>query len=285
MYFVSKVISVYRGSAKIMEYITLNNGLKMPIIGTGTNTYGKENNDYNGELTNEIPELVSALDLGYRSIDAAIIYRNEELVGRVLAESTVPREELFITTKVPGNEEYISSKEATRAAIDNSLKNFQTDYLDLLLIHFPIEDKVQLKNTWEVFEEYYEAGKLKAIGVSNFGKNHLDELKEFAKVKPAVNQIQVNLKEPNKDLLAVLKDEGITPVAWGPMKTEPHQKEVLDEIGKTYKKSGAQVLLKYQIQRGVIVIPKSHNRENQASNIDVFDFVLSGEDIEKIESL
>jgi diketogulonate reductase-like aldo/keto reductase len=128
-------------------------------------------------------------------------------------------------------------------------------------------------------------GKLKAIGVSNFGKNHLDELKEFAKVKPAVNQIQVNLKEPNKELLAVLKDEGITPVAWGPMKAEAHQKEALDEIGKAYKKSGAQVLLKYQIQRGVIVIPKSHNRENQASNIDLFDFVLSKEDIEKIENL
>ncbi|WP_419887676.1 aldo/keto reductase [Neobacillus niacini] len=268
-----------------MEYITLNNGLKMPIVGTGTNTYGKENNEYNGVLTIEIPELVSALGLGYRSIDAAIMYRNEELVGRVLAESTVPREELFITTKVPASEEYISSKEATRAAIDNSLKNFQTDYLDLLLIHFPIEDKVQLKNTWEVFEEYYEAGKLKAIGVSNFGKNHLDELKEFAKVKPAVNQIQINLKEPNKDLLAVLKDEGITPVAWGPMKTEAHQIAVLDEIGKAYNKNGAQVLLKYQIQRGVIVIPKSHNRENQASNIDLFDFVLSAEDIEKIENL
>jgi diketogulonate reductase-like aldo/keto reductase len=268
-----------------MEYITLNNGLKMPIVGTGTNTYGKENNEYNGAITNEVPELVSALELGYRSIDAAIMYRNEELVGTVLAGSTVPREELFITTKVPPNEEYTSSKEATRAAIDNSLKNFQTDYLDLLLIHFPIEDKVQLKNTWEVFEEYYEAGKLKAIGVSNFGKNHLDELKEFAKVKPAVNQIQVNLIEPNEDLLALLKDEGIIPVAWGPMKAEAHQKEVLAEIGKAYKKSGAQVLLKYQIQRGVIVIPKSHNRENQASNIDLFDFELSAEDIEKIENL
>ncbi|MGM0846497.1 MAG: aldo/keto reductase [Bacillota bacterium] len=268
-----------------MEYITLNNQLKMPIVGTGTNTYGKENNDYNGAVTNEIPELISALQLGYRSIDAAIMYRNEELVGRVLAESTVPREELFITTKVPADEEYTSSKEATRTAIDNSLKNFQTDYLDLLLIHLPIEDKVQLKNTWEVFEEYYEAGKLKAIGVSNFGKDHLEELKEFAKVKPAVNQIQINLKEPNKDLLALLKEEDITPVAWGPMKAEAHQKEVLDEIGESYKRSGAQVLLKYQIQRGVVVIPKSHNRENQASNLDLFDFVLSDEDMKKIESL
>lgn len=268
-----------------MEYITLNNGVKMPIVGTGTNTYGKENNEYNGELTNEIPELDSALKLGYRSIDAAISYRNEKLVGRVLAESAVPREELFITTKVPAREEYVSSKESTRAAIDNSLKNFQTDYLDLLLIHAPIEDKEQLKNTWEVFEEYYEAGKLRAIGVSNFGKNHLDELKEFAKVKPAVNQIQINLQEPNKDLLALLQDEGITPVAWGPMKAEAHQKEALDEIGKAYKKSGAQVLLKYQIGRGVVVIPKSHNRENQRANLDLFDFELTAADIEKIENL
>ncbi|TYR73141.1 aldo/keto reductase [Rossellomorea vietnamensis] len=268
-----------------MEYVTLNNQLKMPIVGTGTNTYGKENNEYNGAVTNEIPELLSALQLGYRSIDAAIMYRNEELVGRVLAESTVPREELFITTKVPADEEYTSSKEATRAAIDNSLKNFQTDYLDLLLIHFPIEDRAQLQNTWEVFEEYYEAGKLKAIGVSNFGKDHLKELKKFAKVKPAVNQIQINLKEPNKDLLALIKEEGITPVAWGPMKAETHQKEVLDEIGEAYKKSGAQILLKYQIQRGVVVIPKSHNRENQASNLELFDFVLSDENMKKIESL
>lgn len=268
-----------------MEYITLNNGLEMPIVGTGTNTYGKENNDYNGALKNEIPELVSALELGYRSIDGAISYRNEALVGRVLAESNVPREELFITTKIPAREEYISSKDATRAAIDNSLKNFQTDYLDLLLIHSPIEDKELLKNTWEVFEEYYEAGKLKAIGVSNFQKHHLDQLKEFAKVKPAVNQIQINLKEPNHELLAVLEDEGITPVAWGPMKTEAHQKEVLDEIGKVYNKTGAQVLLRYQIQRGIVVIPKSHNRDNQAANLDIFDFELTPEDVERIKNL
>nr|WP_144928093.1 aldo/keto reductase [Paenibacillus bovis] len=268
-----------------MEYITLNNGLEMPIVGTGTNTYGKENNDYNGALKNEIPELVSALELGYRSIDGAISYRNEALVGRVLAESNVPREELFITTKIPAREEYISSKDATRAAIDNSLKNFQTDYLDLLLIHSPIEDKELLKNTWEVFEEYYEAGKLKAIGVSNFQKHHLDHLKEFAKVKPAVNQIQINLKEPNHELLAVLEDEGITPVAWGPMKTEAHQKEVLDGIGKVYNKTGAQVLLRYQIQRSIVVIPKSHNRDNQAANLDIFDFELTPEDVERIKNL
>lgn len=268
-----------------MEYVTLNNGVKMPIVGTGTNTYGKENNMYNGALTDDIPELTSALELGYRSVDAAIMYRNEQLVGKVLAESDVPREQLFITTKIPADEQYISSKEATRAAINTSLQNFQTDYLDLLLIHFPIENKEQLQNTWEVFEEYYAAGKLKAIGVSNFEKHHLDELKQFAKVKPAVNQIQINLKEKNEELLALLKDENITPVAWGPMKMEPEQKEVLEQIGEAYGKSGAQILLKYQIERGVVVIPKSHNRANQQANMELFDFELTVADREKIKNL
>lgn len=268
-----------------MEYVTLNNGIKMPILGTGTNTYGKEENDFNGDLKNEIPELLSALELGYRSVDSAILYRNEELVGRVLAESSVPREELFITTKLPNNEIFVSSKEMVRQMIENSLKNFRTDYIDLYLIHFPIDEKEHLKKVWTVFEEYYEAGKLRAIGVSNFEKEHLDELYEFAKVKPAVNQIQINLIEKNENLLSLLKDEGITPVAWKPMKMEAHQKEVLDEIGKSYNKTGAQVLLRYQIERGIVVIPKSHNPKHQKENIDIFDFELTQADIEKIKNL
>lgn len=268
-----------------MEYVTLNNGVKMPIVGTGTNTYGKVNNEFSGDIKNEIPELESALEIGYRSIDCAILYRNEELVGRVLAESGVPREELFITTKLPNSEIFTSSKDIVRQTIDNSLKNFRTDYLDLYIIHFPIDEKEHLINAWEVLEEYYEAGKLRAIGVSNFEKEHLEELKSFAKVKPAVNQIQINLIEKNKELLALLQDEGITPVAWKPMKVEPHQKEILEEIGKGYNKSGAQVLLRYQIQRGVVVIPKSHNRKHQKENIDIFDFELTQHDIEKIENL
>ena len=268
-----------------MQFITLNNGVQMPIIGTGTNTYGKENNEFYGALKNEIPELVSALALGYRSIDAAIMYQNEQLVGHVLATSNVPREQLFITTKIPAGEDYTRSKEATRAAIDNSLQNFETNYLDLLLIHHPIENSEHLKNTWEVFEEYYEAGKLKAIGVSNFTKNLLDELGTYAKIKPAVNQIQINLKERNDELLAVLKEEGITPVAWGPMKVHDEQKEALQQIGAAYNKTAAQVLLKYQIDRGIVVIPKSHNPKNQAANFDLFDFELSAADKAKIDAL
>ncbi len=268
-----------------MEYVTLNTGEKMPLVGTGTNTYGKENNDYNGELLDDIPELKDAIELGYRSIDAAISYRNEELVGQVVAQSNVPREEFFITTKIPNKDTYVSSKDAVRETIDNSLKHFETDYLDLYLIHHPIENKEYFKQTWEVLEEYYTAGKLKNIGVSNFDEELLDEMKEFATVKPAVNQIQINLKEPNTALLERLAKEQITPVAWGPMKATDEQKEKLEEIGRKYNKTWGQVLLKYQIQRGIVVIPKSHNRDNQEANLNLFDFELTDEEIRQIKQL
>lgn len=268
-----------------MEYISLNTGHKMPMVGTGTNTYGKKNNDYQGEILDDIPELRDAIELGYRSIDAAISYRNEALVGKVILDSDVPREDFFITTKIHNREEFTKSKEATRQAIDNSLKNFGGNYIDLLLIHHPIENKEHFKNTWEVFEEYYKDGKVKSIGVSNFDQTLLDEMEEFATVKPAVNQIQINLKQKNDELVELLKNLDIVPVAWGPMKADEEQQKVLAKIGERYNKSWAQVLLKYQTQRGIVVIPKSHNPENQKVNIEIFDFELTKEEIDQIQSL
>lgn len=268
-----------------MEYVTLNNGIKMPIVGTGTNTYGKVNNDFYGELTDDIPALTSALELGYRSVDCAIMYRNEALVGKVIEKSGVPREELFLTSKIPIDEQYVSSKDAVRNAIDESIANLRTNYLDLYLIHFPIENPEHLKNTWEVMEEYYEAGKLRAIGVSNFEHEHLVQLLKIAKVKPAVNQIQINFIEPNDELVQLVQGLGITPVAWKPMKMEDYQREELDEIGKAYNKTGAQVLLRYQIERGIVVIPKSNNPQHQKDNLEIFDFKLTDDDIERIENL
>lgn len=257
----------------------------MPILGTGTNTYGKENNEYQGEINGNFSELKDAIELGYRSIDAAISYRNEAGVGKTVAESGIPRKEFFITSKIPNGDEYVATKEAVRETIDNSLKNFDTDYLDLFLIHHPIENKEYFKQTWEVFEEYYKDGKLKSIGVSNFDEDLLNEMREFAIVKPAVDQIQVNLKEQNQDLLKLLVKEDITPVAWGPMKATEEQKEALIKIGESYNKSWAQVLLKYQTQRGIVVIPKSHDRDNQAANLDIFDFELTVDEIEHISKL
>ena len=268
-----------------MEYIKLNSGERMPIVGTGTNTYGKEHNQYRGKLTDDFTALEDAIDLGYRSIDAAVSYRNEAGVGNTLAKSKVPREEFFITSKIPVSDEYISTKDAVRKTIDNSLKNFHTDYLDLYLIHHPIENKEYLKQTWEVFEEYYKNGKLKSIGVSNFDEELLNEMKRFATVKPAVNQIEINLSNPNQELVDLLKNMDITPVAWGPMKATDEQMKTLTQIGKVYDKSWAQILLRYQIQRGIVVIPKSHNKNNQAANLDLFDFKLSKEDIHTINHL
>lgn len=268
-----------------MKEILLNSGHKMPIIGTGTNTYGKKDNAYQGELTGNFTELEDAIALGYRSIDAAISYRNEAGVGQTIKDSGIPREEFFITTKIPKQDEYVGTKENVRHTIENSLKNFHTDYLDLFLIHHPIEDKNHFKQTWEVFEEYYEKGILRSIGVSNFDKELLDQMKTFATIKPAVNQIQVNLKNPNTELIKTLQRLDIVPVAWGPMKATDEQKDVLSKIGANYDKSWAQVLLKYQTQRDIVVIPKSHNRDNQASNLELFDFELSDNEMKIIDDL
>src|SRR5699024_524997 len=189
-----------------MEYIKLNSGEKMPIIGTGTNTYGKENNQYKGKLTGDFTSLEDAIDLGYRSVDAAVSYRNEAGVGETLKKSNVPREEFFITSKLPVSDEYVLTKQAVRQTIDNSLKNFHTDYLDLYLIQQSIENIATSKQTWEVVEEYSKNGKLRSIGVSDFDAKLLNEMKNFATIEPALNHIQINLKEPNPELIDLLKN-------------------------------------------------------------------------------
>lgn len=268
-----------------MKDIQFNNGQRMPLVGTGTNTYGKEKNDYHGKLNGDFSDLKSAIDLGYRSIDAAVSYQNERGVGKTLAQSNVAREDFFITSKIPRKEIYYATKEAVRKTIDSSLANFETDYLDLYLIHHPIEDKEQLRHTWAVLEEYYQEGKLKSIGVSNFNQSLVEELYKFAIVPPAVNQIQINLKEKNEALIQFVKDLGITPVAWGPMKTTADQRAVLTTIGTNYGKSWGQVLLRYQIQREIVVIPKSHNPEHQLANISIFDFQLNDNEMNQIAML
>lgn len=268
-----------------MEYITLNNGKQMPVIGTGTNTYGKFDGDYNGELNGDFSELENAIDEGYRLVDTAISYRNEAGVGKTTAQSGVPREELFLTTKIPTDDEYVGDADAVRRTIDQSLENFETDYLDLYLIHHPLKDKEQVKMVWEVLEDYVKQGKLKNIGVSNFTKEMIEDMKEYAEIMPAVNQIQINLKEKNEELISYLQEENITPMAWGPMKATDEQKQELDRIGENYGKEWSQTLLRYQIQQGIVVIPKSHNPKNQALNLDVFNFDLNKEDMLRISDL
>lgn len=269
-----------------METFRLANGENIPVIGTGTNTYGKEGNQYNGELNDDFSALQSAIKAGYRLIDTAISYRNEAGVGKTIYESGIERKEFYLTTKIPAKEEYIASKELVEQTVLQSLENLKTDYIDLYLIHHPIEDKDQLKQTWEVLESFVEQGKIKAIGVSNFSIEQLELLKTFARIQPVVNQIQSNPHTWNNEIIDYLLKNDILPEAWSPLnKVTEEQMAKLTEIGEKYGKDWGQVLLRYQIQRGVAVIPKSHNSEHQASNLEVFDFELAKDDITLIESL
>ncbi|EXJ22929.1 oxidoreductase of aldo/keto reductase family, subgroup 1 [Alkalibacterium sp. AK22] len=268
-----------------MEKVRLNNGSSLPYLGTGTNTYGKENNEYQGDLNGDFSALKSAIDLGYRLIDTAISYRNEAGVGETVSKSGIDRSAFYLTTKIPADNQYIKDKDTVRHTLEQSLKNLQTDYIDLYLIHKPIEDEDKLKLTWEVLEEYVGKGKIKSIGVSNFSIEDLKKLDQYATIKPAVNQIESNPTKWNNEWIKYMFAENIRPQAWGPMKTTDAHRQVLADIGEKYGKTWAHVLLRYQTQRGVIVIPKSHSRNNQEANLSSLDFTLSDEDIEKIDQL
>lgn len=269
-----------------MQMITLANGVDIPVVGTGTNTYGKADNQYNGALTNDFSSLKSAIQTGYRLIDTAISYRNEEGVGATIFESGIPRGEFFITTKIPSDEAYIGSKKLINQTIQNSLKNLQTDYIDLYLIHHPIEDDEKLQQTWEVLESFVDNGKIKSIGVSNFTIDMLETVRNFARIQPVVNQIESNPHTWNHELIDYLTSNNIVPEAWGPLsKVTQEQIESLDKIAENYGKNWGQVLLRYQIQRGVVVIPKSHNKEHQVANLELFNFELTKEDQFLIETL
>lgn len=269
-----------------MQTITLANGIDIPVVGTGTNTYGKEGNQYSGKLNGDFGALKSAIQAGYRLIDTAISYRNEAGVCATIFESGIPREEFYITTKIPSDEAYIGSKKTVEQTVLKSLENLKTEYIDLYLIHHPIEDEEKLKNTWEVLESFVDNGKIKSIGVSNFTIEMLETVHNFARIQPAVNQIQSNPHTWNHELIDYLLKNEIVPEAWGPLsKVTPEQMDKLDKIAENYGKNWGQVLLRYQIQRGVVVIPKSHNKKRQASNLELFDFELTKEDQFVIESL
>lgn len=268
-----------------MKYITLNNGVEIPIVGCGTNTFGKEENKYSGALRGDTLEIDLAIENGYRHFDCAQLYRNEEVVGNGLKKFSLPREKFFITSKLNTYKGFNGSDWA-RAEIEKSLEKLQTDYIDLFLIHFPWDNRDEMLEAWKVLEEYYNRGVFKAIGVSNFKKEHLDLILENSNIKPAVNQIESHVGKWNDELIAYNKNHNIATVAWSPLRgIDEDAKQVLTEIGQQYEKTPAQMVLRYQIERDVIVIPKSHHKERQAQNLDIFDFELTALDRERIASL
>lgn len=256
-----------------MEYVTLNNGIKMPVLGYGVY-----------QVTNDECErcVRDALDVGYRSIDTAQAYGNEEAVGRAIKNSGVPRDQIFLTTKVwVSNGGYENAKKS----IEESLKKLDTDYIDLLLIHQPFNDYY---GTYRAMEEGYKVGYLRAIGVSNFYPDRLVDLCRFVEVQPAVNQVETHVFQQQKKAHEYMEKYGVQHESWGPFaegRKDFFTNPTLTEIGAKYGKSAAQTALRFLIQSNVVVIPKSTHKERMEQNFDVFDFALSAEDMAAIQKL
>lgn len=256
-----------------MEYVTLNNGIKMPKLGYGV--YQTPPEDTNRCVRD-------AIEVGYRSIDTAQAYYNETGVGQALSECGLPREEFFLTTKV-----WITNAgyDAAKASIVQSMKNLKTDYLDLLLIHQPFGDYY---GTYRAMEEFYNAGQLRAIGVSNFGPDRYLDIQHFAKVKPAVNQIETHVFQQQKTARSYLKKYGCQAESWGPFaegRKDMFTNPVLMEIGKKYGKTAAQTALRFLMQSDVVIIPKTVHRARMEENFNIFDFSLTDADMAAIEAL
>lgn len=256
-----------------METIKLCNGVEMPVLGYGVY-----------QVTPEECErcVADAISIGYRMIDTAQAYQNEEGVGNAVTKCGVPRNELFIVTKV-----WISNAgyEKAKASIDESLRKLRTDYIDLLLIHQPFNDYY---GTYRAMEEAYREGKVRAIGVSNFYPDRFIDIAEFIEIKPMVNQVETHVFNQQRVPQEIMKKYGCQIMSWGPFaegRNDFFTNPQLTAIGEKYGKSVAQTALRFLIQRGVIVIPKSTHKERMVQNMDVFDFTLSDEDMNVIAGL
>lgn len=257
-----------------MDFVTLNNGIKMPLEGFGVF---------------QIPDadiceqaVTDAIKSGYRLIDTAAAYMNEEAVGRAIAKSGVPREELFIVTKLWVQD---AGYEKAKKAFNTSLEKLGLDYLDLYLIHQPMGDYY---GAWRAMEELYKDGKVRAIGVCNFYPAILADFCETVDVIPAINQIELHPFFTQERALQNMKEYGVTPMAWGPLAEGGHnifKHPVLSEIGEKYGKTPAQVALKWNMQRGVVIIPKSTHKERMVQNINIRDFELTEDEMAEISKL
>lgn len=257
-----------------MEKIILNNGIEMPILGFGVFQVA--------DLAECEQAVIDALEAGYRLIDTAASYMNEEAVGKAIKRSNIAREELFITTKLWVTD---AGYENTIKAFQKSLELLQLEYLDLYLIHQPYGD---VYGSWRAMQELYHQGKIKAIGVSNFQPDRVMDLIANTGFAPAVNQVETHPFHQQAETQKFLQDNNVQIESWGPFaegKNDIFKNEILAEIAGTHNKSVAQVILRWLTQRGVVAIPKSVRKERMAENIDIFDFKLSTKDMEAIMAL
>ena len=253
--------------------VTLNNGIPMPMLGFGTNTL-------NGPTC--VRCVSDAISVGYRLVDTANIYGNEEFVGEGIKQSGIKREELFITSKLWVDD---SGYESTKKAFETSINKLGLEYLDLYLIHRPRGD---VKGSWKAMEELFKEGKIRAIGVSNFEPDQLDDLMVYARIKPAINQIETHVFFQQHNSYEFLKKSEVQMEAWSPFAAGRNgifNNQTLADIGKKYNKSIAQVCLRWHYQRGIVAIPRSSQKAHMIENLDIFDFELAESDMQTIASL
>jgi diketogulonate reductase-like aldo/keto reductase len=255
----------------LRDSFVLNNGIKMPKLGLGT---------FKSTDGLEIQAVSDALKIGYRHIDTAKAYDNEEGIGKAIRESNIPREDIFVVSKVRNSDQ---GYESTLKAFEGTIERLGLDYLDLYLIHWP---KPTSKDTWRAMEEIYKSGRVKAIGVSNFKVHHLEDLMSSATVTPAINQVEYHVRLQQDDLFQYCSKHKIQLEAYAPLM----QGQILDipllkDLAQRYNKSVAQIALRWIIQKGIVAIPKSVKKHRLEENADIFDFALSGEDMKQISSL
>lgn len=285
-----------------MEFFKLRNGIMMPAVGSGTNTFGREDDRYESALNGDFTPMRTAIEAGYRLFDTALVYGNEDGIGEELAKSGIKRDEFFIMGKIPNRAPYNSNEENIRKCVEDSLKNLKTDHFDMFLIHKAVDDaaakrgeKMNLEKTlelWGVLEDLYKEGKFRGIGVSNFEPEHLHEfMKGGWHELPMVNEIRCNPAMRNTEAVNICRDLGIQVIAHSPLSfsiapgvfaVDENYKAKLNEIGAKYGKHWAQVQLRYNFQNGIVSIPKSSKPKNQASNLDIFDFALTDEEMAEL---
>jgi len=257
-----------------MQHVTLNNGLQMPIVGFGVFQIADANDCERS--------VIDAIEAGYRLIDTAASYMNEGAVGKGLRASGVAREQLFVTSKLWVQD---TGYERTQKAIDNSLRRLNLDYLDLFLIHQPFGD---VHGSWRAMQDAYRAGKLRAIGVSNFHPDRLMDIKAFNEMAPAVNQVEVNPFQQQLESVPFMKEIGVQVEAWAPFaegRNGLFQNELLIDIAQHHGKSVGQVVLRWLVQRGIVALAKSVRKERMAENLAIFDFELTETDMTRIATL
>jgi 2,5-diketo-D-gluconate reductase A len=255
--------------------LPLNNGYTIPQIGLGTATLNDEQ---------IAPVIVTAIEAGYRHIDTAYRYGNQRGVGKGLRESGIPREEVFVTTKLDGE---FQGNDRAIAGLDECLRQLGLDYVDLLLIHWPLPQRGEYISTWKTFEKLVETGKVRSIGVSNFKPAHLDRLLAEATIRPVANQIQLSPRITRPDHVDYDRAHDIVTVAWSPLGQGKDllKEPILATIGAKYGKTPAQVVLRWNMELGIVTIPRSSNPERLAQNLDIFDFTLTPDEVAAISAL